>query len=197
MKKNYIIKLGASALVLTLITTCLMGSTLARYVSQVTGTATAKVAAWSFRANGEEAAMAAIDLGDTTNRTAYDGTDIKEGVIAPGTTGSFEIELDGTGSEVGIEYSLAVATADGITLPDDFTFSIENAPYTLGHDKAGTIDYSTAENAMKKSIVVDWEWAFDENDSASSNDNIYAGETWTLNITTLGKQAQPAVATAP
>ena len=50
MKKNHAARLGALALSLTLVSTCLMGGTLAKYTTTVTGTATATVAKWVFNA---------------------------------------------------------------------------------------------------------------------------------------------------
>lgn len=160
-KKSYVGRLGALALMLTVISTCLLGGTMARYVTEVTGSATATVAAWSFKANNSDSTFTPIDLGDTTNRTSYDGTTLKEDVIAPGTSGSFTIEIDGSGSDVGIQYDVAVKAASGTTLPDDLLFSTEeitgsNLGSTL--DKfnipTGTIDYSSTSNDMKKDITV-------------------------------------------
>ena len=51
-EKSYVARLGALALVLTLMTTCLTGGTLAKFVTEVEGTATATVAAWNFEAAG-------------------------------------------------------------------------------------------------------------------------------------------------
>ena len=121
-KKVYAARLGVTALALTLVTTCLMGSTLARYVTEVTGSATATVAKWSFKANNSTAAtFDDIDLG----RTAYDSSTITAGVIAPGTSGSFDIVIDGTGSEVGIDYEIKLEAATDTTFPDDMVFSTE------------------------------------------------------------------------
>ena len=126
-RKSQASRLGVLALALTLVTTCLTGGTMAKYVTEVTGNATAAVAAWSFKVNNEETTMTNIDLGSTANRTAYVTDDIKEGVIAPGTSGSFDIVIDGSGSEVGVDYKLNIAAADGTTLPSDLTFTTDNA----------------------------------------------------------------------
>ena len=128
MKKRIVRRLGVVALALTLVSMTMMGGTLARYVTEVTGTATATVAAWNFKANGEVATMNAIDLGDTTHRTGYEKTTVEEAVIAPGTSGSFDIVLDGTGSEVGIDYTvkIAEATTEAVKIPSDLTFNVKN-----------------------------------------------------------------------
>lgn len=203
-KKSYVGRLGALALMLTVISTCLLGGTMARYVTEVTGSATATVAAWSFKANNSDSTFTPIDLGDTTNRTSYDGTTLKEDVIAPGTSGSFTIEIDGSGSDVGIQYDVAVKAASGTTLPDDLLFSTEeitgsNLGSTL--DKfnipTGTIDYSSTSNDMKKDITVFWAWGFGDADTKFSNDNDDAGKTWKLDITINGKQVAPNEGTTP
>lgn len=211
-KKSYVGRLGALALMLTVITTCLLGGTMARYVTEVTGSATATVAAWSFKANnnGNNTTFATIDLGDTTNRTSYDGKTLKEGVIAPGTSGNFTITIDGTGSDVGIDYDVDIkasttAPSGGTTLPDDLMFSTEkitaqNKGVTLGSltMPTGTIDYSTATDAMKKDVTIYWAWDLGKDDTTtSSNDNDYAGQTWTLDIAVTGKQVAPKESTAP
>lgn len=201
-RKSHVARLGVLALVLTLVTTSLLGGTMARYVTEVTGTATATVAAWSFKANEQGEKMTAIDLGATANRDSYTGATVKEGVIAPGTTGSFKIALDGSGSEVGIDYVVKIAKASSMSgdLPTDLTFKIKegngsDAAYTLGNDIEGTINYSSTTDAMKKELTVTWEWPFDETNDKTTNDNAYAGKTWTLDITVTGKQVTPATPT--
>ena len=52
MKKRIVRRLGVVALALTLVSMTMMGGTLARYVTEVTGTATATVAACNFKAIG-------------------------------------------------------------------------------------------------------------------------------------------------
>lgn len=203
MKKRIVRRLGVVALALTLVSMTMMGGTLARYVTEVTGTATATVAAWSFKANGEVATMNAIDLGDTTHRTGYEKTTVEEAVIAPGTSGSFDIVLDGTGSEVGIDYTvkIAEATTDAVKIPSDLTFTVKNGEsstsYTLGTDITGKIDYNATDKSMKKTITVSWKWEFGNEDTVKMNDNAFASKTWNLAITAIGKQIAPVETTPP
>lgn len=194
-KKVYAARLGVTALALTLVTTCLMGSTLARYVTEVTGSATATVAKWSFKVNGQ-AEKFTIDLG----RTAYTDTTIADKVIAPGTSGSFDIVIDGTGSDVGIDYEIKLKAADGITFPNDMVFSTEaitEAKPGEGFSEfiktaiKGSVDQSDGAEVMKKTVTIYWAWAFDENDTKDNNDNDYAGKNWKIDITVTGKQAAP------
>ena len=196
-KKVYAARLGVIALALTLVTTCLMGSTLARYVTEVTGSATATVAKWSFKVNGQ-AEKFTIDLG----RTAYTDTTIADKVIAPGTSGSFKIEIDGSGSEVGIDYEIKLKAAADTTFPDDMVFSTkaitdanlgENFSKFIETPVEGSIDYSAA---MKETVTIYWAWDFGENDTATANDNDYAGKSWEIGITVTGKQTTPTATPA-
>lgn len=205
-KRSRIVSLGVLALTLTMMSTCLMGSTMARYVTEVTGSATATVAAWSFKADSKDSVgetFTKINLGDTTHREAYDPKDIAGGVIAPGTKGSFDIVIDGAGSGVGIDYAVKIAAGKDVILPDDLVFSTE----AITTDKPGekladfsipesTIDYSNTSDNMKKTITVNWEWAFGEDDTVASNDNAYVDKDWTLDITITGKQTTPETTTA-
>lgn len=204
-KRSRIVSLGVLALTLTMMSTCLMGSTMARYVTEVTGSATATVAAWSFKADSKDSVgetFTEINLGDTTHRQAYDSGDIADDVIAPGTKGSFNIVIDGSGSEVGIDYAVKIAAGTNVTLPDDLVFSTEAITADKPGSKlddfspSGTIDYATGADSMKKTITVNWEWAFGEDDTVASNDNAYVDKDWTLDITITGKQTTPETTTA-
>lgn len=207
-KRSYSTRLGVLALALTLITTCLVGSTMAKYVSEVKGTATATVAAWSFKVNGQSETFTNINLAST----AYEETTIKNDVIAPGTKGSFDIVIDGTGSEVGIEYAVAIALKGSPqpSLPDDLTFSLteitaDNAGHSFSDfiaDSAtstalkNTIAYNSAANAMKKTITIYWNWDFGASDTTANNDNAYQDQDWTFDITITGTQTAPTAAPA-
>ena len=193
-KRSYVSCLGALAVAMTLVTTSLTGGTMAKYATEVTGSATATVAAWSFKANGQEATMTGIDLGSTANRASYNEGTIKEGVIAPGTKGSFEIVVDGTGSEVGIDCSIIISKDGANGLPDGFIFKVDGTSYTLGESITKKIDYDGAADAMKKPITVTWEWP-NGNATASDNDNAYNDKDLTLKITVTGTQQTPTSTT--
>ena len=176
-------------------------------MTEVTGSATAAVAAWSFKADSKDSVgetFTEIYLGDTTHREAYDLKDIADGVIAPGTKGSFDIVIDGAGSGVGIDYAVKIAAGKDVILPDDLVFSTEAITADKPGSKlddfspSGTIDYAAGADSMKKTITVNWEWAFGEDDTAeeNKNDNKSADNDWLLNIAITGKQTTPETTTA-
>ena len=198
-KKVYAARLGVTALALTLVTTCLMGSTLARYVTEVTGSASAAVAKWSFKANDSagSTAFTNIDLGKTV---AYDSTTIKAGVIAPGTSGSFNIVIDGTDSEVGIDYEIKLEAATDTTFPDDMVFSTEaitEAKPGKGFSEfiktaiKGSVDQSDGAEAMKKTVTIYWAWPLDGGADKDAKDTAMNDKDLSIDITVTGKQAAP------
>ena len=212
MKKNHAARLGALALALTLVSTCLMGGTLAKYTTTVTGTATATAAKWVFNANNAAAdtkKFENINLGDTLN---YKVTDIKTGVIAPGTEGKFDIELNGTGSKVGIDYTIeitkAAITMQNKELPSNLVFStkeikegntgnsLDKLSSESGSLLSGTIDYK--DSKMEKTITIYWKWPYaTSTEGADIKDTNDSGiENITLDITVTGTQVVPETAGA-
>ena len=84
MKKNKAMRLASALLVLTLLTTCVISSTFAKYTTSTTGTDKARVAYWGF----DQDANTTIDLFDDvyTNVKSSGDVDGFTNVIAPGTT---------------------------------------------------------------------------------------------------------------
>lgn len=201
MKKNHAARLGALALALTLVSTCLMGGTLAKYTTTVTGTATATVAKWSFDAKNNNTSISTesynIDLGDTTNRTVYDTEDVKEDVIAPGTEGSFSIIVDAEGSDVGLAYTIRFSNAQNI--PTNLSFYTDeehkNKITNLFSDKTTDFDGTIAANGTEKKVTktVYWMWPFGptDNDAADTINGKSNDRKMTFNITVTGTQVEP------
>ena len=93
MKKIIIVAVILLALVLLFIG----GNTFSKYVTEVNGKGVANVAKWSFKVNNNEAQIQTINLA-----SSVDNTTLVDNKIAPGTSGNFEIKIDATGAEVGI-----------------------------------------------------------------------------------------------
>ena len=83
MKKNKAMRLASALLVLTLLTTCAISGTFAKYTTSTTGTDKARVAYWGF----DQAAETTSDLfaGEYTHVKASGEVDGVSNVVAPGT----------------------------------------------------------------------------------------------------------------
>ena len=80
------------------------GQAYAKYISQVRGNGIAEIATWSYKVNGEKEQVQEIRLASTCNNQT-----LVNNKIAPGTSGSFNIKIDATGSDVGINYNITFA----------------------------------------------------------------------------------------
>lgn len=206
MKTNHAARLGALALALTLVSTCLMGGTLAKYVTEVTGTATAMVAKWSFTANGanpnsaeESSKKFSVNLGKTLK---YDGTTLASDRIAPGTEGSFDIVVDATGSEVGVAYQIKFSNL--VNKPanlkfyegyEDGNFTKEISELVDFEGFTGTIEANAETRTVIKTVY--WQWPYETGDSNADKvkhngeDTLDAGKKIMLDITVTGTQVSP------
>lgn len=171
------------------------GYTFARYYKTINaGNGYASIARWSFGSKNTEAT---INLSDEK--------------IAPGSNGQFEIEVDATDSEVEVEYEISVT--DEKNIPTNMKFYAETKN-EQGGVIAKTAEYSSftelatenllgnipvEENNQKRTIIVYWNWDFNENDTSSVDSNdatlSYDEEGKSsldcgFNIEIIGKQAK-------
>lgn len=191
MKKNKKALMIIVLLVLIVLTTAWAFS---KYTTTVTGNGTARVAAWSFEVNGPE--------GSTIENVALTDTTIKEGTlvdgrIAPGTSGSFDIEIDASGSEVGVDYIIEISglnagpknlvfTADGLDVATDAV----NGKITF----SGAIAATATGTPVTKTI--NWAWAYETpevatNDVQDTTDSGSGDLTYTIKV--VGTQQNPTV----
>lgn len=109
MRKNRAMRVAALLLALTLITSCFVGSTFAKYTTSANGFDNARVAYWGFNDDG------VIEL---TNLFSTNYTDAvssgEDDIIAPGTSGSatftFAYTNNGTKTAPEVDYKITVTT---------------------------------------------------------------------------------------
>lgn len=198
-KKIHFGRLSALALALTLITTCLMGGTLAKYTSTVKGSGKATVAKWkvSIKANGnEQTADFNFDLEDTgTNKS-----NVKTGVVAPGSTGSIPIEIDAQGSEVAAKLTYTIDKSSIGDVPikfySDANYSTEITWTDNKYSDSKTVAQGASADDSKLAAEVFWRWDTASEDAA---DTVLGKETTaktgTISITLTAEQ--DIVATTP
>lgn len=172
----------------------MIGKTFAKYVSEVKGAGTAEIANWVFKVNGKEDVVQNVNLLST-----YHNETLINNKVAPGTSGSFNIVVDATGSEVGVDY--AIEFLNESQKPQNLIFIYEDKPYTtiqdLEKDLSGTIN-ANDENKIRK-VTINWEWQYetgenaneiDQNDIIDTN-NAKQLENYTFDIHVKGTQVMP------
>lgn len=160
---NKLLQFTNIVLLITIFAIILVAGTYAKYTSSASGTDATVVAKWSFKVNGEEIAVEGdaktvnFGLFDTINDSNGDEeTDVKEGLIAPGTQGAFEFELKNT-SEVTTKYDIKL-NVDNINIPLEFSFDGE----TWKSDTDDLVATDIMAIGATKNVVVSWRWAFGE-----------------------------------
>ena len=132
-------------------------ATWARYRSVTGSNVEAQIAKWSFKVNGEEEQFADIDLADT-----IDFTHVTTDKIAPGTYGSFDLDIDGRGSEVSLDYYIDMVVANKPTnmkfyLDSNYSQPIEIA---VGNKMFLEGDLLLSENPMQEIRTIYWKWEY-------------------------------------
>ena len=200
MKKNKIMRLASALLVLTLMTTCAISSTFAKYTTSTTGSDKARVAYWGF----DQGANTTLNLFSKT----YDNVVGAEKVVAPGTSGNSSFAFgytnnDGkniTAPEVAYDLTVDVKTnpaADYKALDEnkDFTWTLTKkkgetattvgtyqtvadltaALKNLSGDASGTKRYTAGQlpadfTSADETYTIGWNWAFEDNNKTAAQD---------------------------
>jgi len=171
MKKNKMMRIASVLLGAVLITTCVIGGTLAKYTTTITGSDTAIVANFDVSALGEEASTttetATVNIFDESaifhnNGTYTSGTDDPNvdnavadapAIIAPGTWGKFTYEITAN-SQVKVNYSIDY-TIDNADVPLEWSLDGVDWEETLDNVGATEIDDTTV------NVTIYWRWIFD------------------------------------
>lgn len=194
MKKNIAMRLASLVLMCTIVTSCFVGSTFAKYTSKASGSDSVTVAKWEFKVNGSDIAILGDD--DTIDfdlfSTIYDtnGTDVEDDTnakLAPGTSGAFDMSVQNT-SDVTVEYSIEYETiAPDLTDPEGNELSI---PLQFSVDGGATwsTELSDASEELDvgdpvQEIEVMWKWAYSNDDEKDTE----IGKAVTKYMTTNNK----------
>lgn len=193
MKKTKLMRAALLLLVLTLITSCFVGGTFAKYTTSANGTDSARVANWGFKPT-------TIDLSNLFTKT-YDNVLGTEDVIAPGTSNSvqFGFTYGGATTAPEVAYTFTVSTAGSTCAPSiqenkNIQWKLDDviAPATDSGAAAGSweallaaieaLDGNKLENkyapgelpeafktAGANTHTVAWQWAFDESSNGATN----------------------------
>ncbi|MBO5349575.1 MAG: hypothetical protein J6A89_07155 [Clostridia bacterium] len=162
-----------------------------KYTSTLTGNGAATVAKWSFKVNGEPVQFATINLEDTMDNVS----NIIEKRVAPGTSGTMLLELDGRGSEVAIDYSIALNVAQkptNLKMYTDSGYTELVEPDTNGIITiTGTIPLEDIETVQNKYIY--WKWPYE---TGTTEDEIQENDEIDTQQSSFGTIEMPITVTA-
>ena len=174
----------------------LTGKTFSKYITTVEGSGIGRIAKWSFKVNGQTSTIEKISLIDSAEQNK-----LIDGKIAPGTSGQFEILIDATGCEVGLEYK--VEFQNETTKPNNLKFEVENIQVNSIKELESLLVGTIAANdeTKTKNITVKWYWPYEtgqdqnqiiQNDLLDTQNAINISE-YTFDVAIIGTQLVPNV----
>lgn len=180
MKKNN--KLGkfvAFVLLITIIAVILVASTYAKYTTSKDLEAVATVAKWSIKLGGKDITQnetVTFDLFTTVKDTdGNDETDVSANRIAPGTQGSFDVELENA-SEVTAKYTVTFESQNASNIPVEF--SVDGGTTWKTDIKELTLTdvlEAGAKTSTTESPKISWRWVFErgteDSEKTTNNEN--------------------------
>ena len=153
--------LSTVILIVLVILSFLSGTTFAKYLTRYQTSSTLEVAKWlvteEFLVNGESTTSKNINLA-----TNYNPDTLVNGKIAPGSEGSFEIVIDATGTETGLNYEVKFDNISG-EVPFNFVFNSNKHSDVsfsqLAKDLSGHIAADDGNKIIRQ--VVTWSWPYE------------------------------------
>lgn len=183
MKNNKTIKLAVLLLALTMIAIMFVSGTFAKYTSQVSGSDSVVVAKWSIGViTGSTTTEIAVSPSPTISFDLFDTikdsdgssaeNDVTATKIAPGTTGSFSLQLQNS-SEVTAKYGITYTVTNTDNVP--LKFSTDGGSTWSTDLSSLNVDISAASSqiaigATTTAQTVQWKWDYYVDAATDAND---------------------------
>lgn len=187
MKKNRSMRFAGLLFLFVLITSCIIGGSIAKYTEDFQGTDSARVAKFDVKVNGlDKDDFQTINLFDTiydTKDANYDKSapaaseaDVAsvggDKVIAPGTWGFFDLVLSNN-SEVTVEYTIDSELNTSNNIPLEFSTdpaSGWSTSFPTSINNATPTPLAIGADTSTSPITVYWRWAFTDNADMAARD---------------------------
>lgn len=167
MEKNKTMKMISITLLIVMIALILVSGTYAKYTSSATGSDSARVAKWAFNVGGTDIASNTFKFDLFKTIKDSDGNEENDvvsangdKVIAPGTSGSFDISLENK-SEVSAKYGVKFTVSNAKNIPIQFSTDGNTWTDSLTNIAADDTKTKLAPNGTK-TITVQWKWAYED-----------------------------------
>jgi len=195
MKKRRLISL--ILILLIVIMSLGLFHTNAKYTSMVNGNVTTSVAKYVFNVTATDSYDATDTIDNLILAQTCDEKTLINGKIAPGTSGSFDIVVDSTGAEVGINYEISFSNNTEHDLPKNLVFTLDGDNWDFDEKISGTIDANAESKIFNHTIL--WSWAYE---TADDEGNTIIGDTedtkdgknafdYSFTVTATGTQSKP------
>lgn len=145
----------------------ILGITYSKYINKVVGDGETQIAKWYFSVNGDTEEMATIKLADT-----YHSNTLVGGKIAPGTSGSFDLVIDTSSSEVGVKYQVKFENETNKPANLKFKYQDQILDEIKDYEQYFTDVINADDENKTRTLTVEWQWLYEtENENTTINEN--------------------------
>lgn len=189
--KKKAIMLVALLLVVVIIAICGIVYTNSKYISATNGNASTSVAKWVFNVTGNDTYSNTDTVENLRIAQTCDEKTLVNGKIAPGTSGSFDIIVDTTGTEVGVNYNVVFTKSnENTSLPTNLKFQLDGTDWNYTDGISGKIDSNSSSKEVTHTITWSWDYETPNGDIADTSDGINSLDC-SFNVTATGTQIKP------
>lgn len=168
MKANNKIKvlLMCLTLIMLIITIYAISTTYALFQSQIKGSVVKNVGKWNIKINGADVLKGTSEEFNMQQFVVDENENTKPGKMAPGTTGSFELSIDPTDTQVSVRYDISIVlneiTNDKVQLISVEKDSTNNIVKTNENTYTGIIPLEEIEKGAIDLVKIKFCWENDE-----------------------------------
>lgn len=146
----------------------------AKYKKQVEANVETTVAAWNIKVNNETINNKTV-LTNYITPTFDANQYVKSGVLAPGSTGYFEIVINAAQVDVDFSYEISGTVHEDTPLNDLIITRYQQNGVTQNYDSVNKITGNIQKNSGNTSIIVYFKWNEDSNETMNNQqDTAYA-----------------------
>ena len=190
-------KVIAGAILAVVGVSTILGVTNSKYINRVNGDGETEIAKWYFTVNDATETAETIHLADTYNQDT-----LINGRIAPGTSGSFDLVIDTTSSEVGVKYEVDFKNETNKPTNLKFKYNDNGTIKTLDeiedYEQYFTDIIDADDTNKTRTLTVEWEWLYETgtgtniatNDVVDTNEGLAALD-YSFDVVVTGTQVVP------
>lgn len=137
-------------------------ATYSSYESVVDGNIDSSIASWNIKIDNESITTLDMNKSVGINDIKWDTTNVREGKVAPGSSGVMNINIDASETDVAVKYEMeiidkVVDNTKFFTVTDIFSTNT-NLIKTGLNKYVGILSIDDIENGIKPNIQIDMEW---------------------------------------
>ena len=165
------------------------GFAYARYITRLNGSTQVPIAQWNFKVTAGSSQSLDIDLSGT--RFLDDTTEVDRTKVAPGTAGALQFNINATGSQVSLEYTIDLTLTQ---IPENLIFYSDAEMTKALYKDNGVIHldgyFGASDNNKTATQNLYWQWKLETGSTqAEINANDLLDSEWIGDRIVLGVQA--------